>query len=172
MELHLRRYFWGLGGGAVVGIIGNAFNGNFFSSYFPFGVVNVVGALAWGYYVRAMGLRPLLSGNTPFQLLKFVKAFVVLAIIGGIVCGIASSLVKLALYPPVGDSVYFVPVDSAIYHILIQSFSPFVSGVLSLLSLDIYRDLIDKGIVVFCAMIFAYTVSFVQILKQKIYMDY
>src|SRR4051794_1820576 len=34
---------------ALVGTASSAVNGNFYSNYFPFNVVNVFGGLAWGY---------------------------------------------------------------------------------------------------------------------------
>jgi len=140
--------------GAIVGITGNALNGNFHSSFFPFGIVNIAGALSIGYLVRASNLRPMLSGCVKVGFRSLLNLYILLALVGGMVCGIASTLVKLALIPP-SFSRYFIPVNSPIYAAITTEVSGVMGDILSLFTRDIFRDMIDKSMVVGLAVLLA-----------------
>jgi hypothetical protein len=147
--------------GAIAGILGNAINGNFYSSYFPFGVVNVMGALVWGYYVRIANIRAFLSGNEKFSLARFLKHVIYLSVLGGLVCGVTSTVMKLSLYPPIEGSSFFFISDSIIEPHLQSIFSTLHSSILTLLINDLYRDLLDKFAVVFVALVCCYFIRFI-----------
>ena len=84
-------------------------NGSFSEIYFPFGVVNVAGALLWGYLSRATDLK-----NKIFQpgTRKWGNALfwtIVLALSGAILTGLASTAVKLIIFPPMARPLVIGP---------------------------------------------------------------
>ena len=129
-------------------------NGGFFEIYFPFGVVNIAGALAWGYLGRAVDIRGRVFDGQPGRLPGIVLWTVILWLVGALVCGLASSGVKLILFPQMerplvlGD--YYIKVQMVLASLLGGDLPP----VVILIAGDLGRDLHDKAIVVPAAMMF------------------
>src|SRR5260370_12826904 len=69
---------------ATVGVVAQAVNGGFYNTYFPFGVVNILGGLAWGYFAEARNIRARLAEGTP-KLIELVRLYIAMTMIGAVV---------------------------------------------------------------------------------------
>lgn len=127
-------------------------NGNFFENYFPFGVVNITGGLVWGYIARRADLSNRVFTWSDGVIGRFVFWTIVLTIAGGIACGLASTCVKLVLYPELERPFIYGPLYVSIHAALQDLFGSAVPDVLTLTAVDLTRDLTDKLIVVPVAM--------------------
>jgi len=123
-------------------------NGSFFENYFPFGIVNIAGGLVWGYIARAADLPGRVSGWNVRSIVRLAAWTVILIVAGAVTCGLASTWVKIILYPELGRpfiyGALYVRAHTALQGILGAAAPP----VLPLAVVDLYRDLIDKLIVV------------------------
>ncbi len=122
-------------------------NGSFFETYFPFGVVNVIGGLVWGYLARAGNVRNVLASRSG-GIWAALAWTIILALAGAIAAGLASSLVKLIIYPAVGRPFVLGNLYLQVQAGLEQLTGPGVSPALTLVAGDLLRDLKDKAIVV------------------------
>jgi hypothetical protein len=128
---------------AVVGVTSNAINGGYYDAYFPFGVVNILGGLAWGYYATATNMRVRIAEQSA-SWGELAKTYVIYVLIGGVVGGLGSSITHLILYPPMNH-----PFTHGSAYDLIRHFSIFAgSGGETRLMFtgDLLRDLIDKAL--------------------------
>lgn len=123
-------------------------NGGFFENYFPFGVVNIAGAIVWGYIARAAGLPNRISVSDAHSIARLAGWTALLVIAGAITCGLASTCVKLILYPELGRPFIYGDLYVSTHAALQGRFGAEVPQVLTLALVDLYRDLIDKLIVV------------------------
>jgi SAM-dependent methyltransferase len=123
-------------------------NGSFFETYFPFGVVNIIGGLVWGYLARAGDVRSKVFAAQSGALWTGLAWTVILSVAGGLAAGLASSMVKLIIYPAVGRPFVFGNLYLQIQAALEQWIAPGVSSSLTLVIGDLLRDLKDKAIVV------------------------
>ena len=123
-------------------------NGSFSEIYFPFGVVNVAGALLWGYLSRAVDLRNKIFQPGTIKLGDTIFWTIVLALSGAILTGLASTAVKLILFPPMARPMvvgpFFTEVESRLQNLTGMSVPP----ALTLATGDLLRDLADKAVVV------------------------
>ncbi len=130
-------------------------NGSFFETYFPFGAVNVAGGLVWGYLARAGNVRCSVFSSQQGSLRAGLIWTIVLILAGALTTGLASSLVKLIIYPAVERPL----VHGDLYLRIQASFEPFfgagVPPALTLMAGDLFRDLRDKSIVVPVAVLLA-----------------
>lgn len=146
---------------AAVGLLANAFNGLAFSSYFPFGIVNIMGGLVWGYWFRLSNAR---APNTNSKMLWFrywISNTLQMVLIGALVCGVLSFIIKLILYPQMGLPLHYY---KPIYLEMLGRFNQIgihqFAEPLAVLAIDLYRDLCDKIITVTIAVIIVITVRF------------
>ena len=128
-------------------------NGSFSEIYFPFGVVNVAGALLWGYLSRATDLK-----NKIFQpgTRKWGNALfwtIILALSGAILTGLASTAVKLIIFPPMARPLVIGPFFTEIASRLQSLIGVSVPPAFTLATGDLLRDLADKAVVVPIAVI-------------------
>jgi SAM-dependent methyltransferase len=123
-------------------------NGNFYESYFPFGVVNITGALVWGYMSRAAGLRSRMIDFEKGELRGTVYWTIALWLAGGVACGLASTGVKLILYPQLGRPFIFGAFYLQTQAQLDTALGLVTPHVVTLTLADLVRDLADKAIVV------------------------
>ena len=130
--------------GASVGVLTNIVNGTMSSNYFPFGIVHITGALFFGYYARAFNFGRILPGLPGFRVSRFVLHFVVLIIVGGMVTGGTSSIVKLILYPIMERPWIVNDTQKTIMAVIRSIGIDSASDELALLVWDIRRDLLDK----------------------------
>ncbi|MEQ1812605.1 MAG: hypothetical protein ABL889_21950, partial [Terricaulis sp.] len=75
-----------------------------------------------------------------------------LALAGGIACGLGSTCVKLVLYPELERPFIYGPLYISTHAMLQEYFGPSVPEVVTLVAVDLTRDLTDKFIVVPVAM--------------------
>ena len=127
-------------------------NGNFFENYFPFGVVNIAGGLVWGYIARRADLANRVFAWHDGSLHRLVLWTFVLALAGGIACGLCSTCVKFVLYPELERPFIYGPLYVSAHGMLQEYFGPSVPEVVTLVAVDLTRDLTDKFIVVPVAM--------------------
>lgn len=145
---------------ATVGVLSSGITGSFYSSYFPFGVVSIMGGLTWGYVARVPRIRAAIFNNE--NVMHLAYAWLILGVSAGVVCGLFSTITKLILYPEMG-----LPLHSNQQYYL--RFLDFVTqsgftrrpDVLSLWAADLVRDLADKLLVVPLAMLFVQLIGFV-----------
>jgi SAM-dependent methyltransferase len=128
-------------------------NGNFFENYFPFGVVNIAGGLVWGYLARAANLRSRVFSSSKGVIGRFVVWMAILTLAGGITCGLASTWVKLILYPELGRPFIYGSLYTSAHATLQRILGAATPEVVTLAAVDLYRDLADKLIVVPIAML-------------------
>lgn len=128
-------------------------NGNFFENYFPFGVVNIAGGLVWGYLARAADLQNRVFSWSKGVIGRFVTWGIVLTVVGGITCGLASTWVKLILYPELDRPFIYGSLYTSAHATLQRILGTVPPEVLTLTAVDLYRDLADKLIVVPIAML-------------------
>lgn len=134
---------------AVVGVTSNAINGGYYDAYFPFGVVNILGGLAWGYYANITGMRTRIAERTPGWA-ELAKAYIAFTLIGGIVGGLGSSITHLILYPLMHH-----PFTHGSAYALLRNLPVFAYGheLRLMFAGDLMRDMIDKAIGVFGALL-------------------
>jgi len=128
---------------AAVGVVSNAINGGYYDAYFPFGVVNILGGLAWGYYATATNMRVRIA-EQPAPWREIARLYFIYVLIGGVVGGLGSSITHLILYPSMHH-----PFTHGSAYDLIRHFSVFAGqgGEIKLMFAgDLLRDLIDKAI--------------------------
>ena len=128
-------------------------NGNFFESYFPFGVVNIAGALVWGYLARAADLPNRVFVSSPGRIERFVLWTMLLTVAGGLACGLTSTCVKLVLYPQLGRPFVYGPLYVNTHAKLQSLFGAATPDVFTLAAVDLFRDFADKLVVVPIAML-------------------
>jgi energy-coupling factor transport system substrate-specific component len=128
-------------------------NGGFFEIYFAFGVVNIAGAIAWGYLGRAVDIRHRVFGARPASLGVLLMWTIVFWLVGAVVCGLASSGVKLVLFPQIGRPLVLGDFYEQIAKLLSDRLGGPAPATLILLAGDLVRDLLDKAIVVPAAML-------------------
>ena len=136
---------------ALVGVISNAISGNFFSVYFPYAIVNVLGALAWGSIASAFNVRKRITERS-FSMRARLLTYLGLALAGAVTCGLASSAVHLALLIPMGHPL----TAGAVYDFVRASMGPLqgqTNEIAILFIGDFMRDLIDKSVDVAAALI-------------------
>ena len=102
-----------------------------------------------------------MSGNETFSVARFLKHVILLSVLGGLACGATSTLMKLSLYPPIDGTSFFFVVNSEIETHLLSVFSSLHSSILTLLINDLYRDLMDKFVVVSVALLCCYFIRFI-----------
>ena len=123
-------------------------NGSFSEIYFPFGVVNVAGALFWGYLSRAADLRHRLFAPHTRKLSQIIFWTIILALGGGLLTGLTSTVVKLIIFPPMGRPLvvgeFFTRIESTLQSILGANVPP----ALTLATGDLLRDFADKAVVI------------------------
>lgn len=139
---------------ATVGVVTNAISGNFSDNYFPFGLVNAFGALVWGYVAIAANVRAEMTERRP-TLREFVFIYLLLWIVGALVCGLTSTLVKLVLYPPESWHYLAGKTYDRLASIAPGGLADLWHGAVVLAAADVERDLIDKSIVVAFALMCA-----------------
>lgn len=127
-------------------------NGNFFESYFPFVVVNIAGGLVWGYIARYADLPNCVFLRSDGSLSRFLLWTIALTLVGAIACGMVSTCVKLILYPELGRPFIYGPLYASTHAMLQDIFGPAMPEVVTLIAVDLTRDLTDKLIVVPMAM--------------------
>ncbi len=128
-------------------------NGNFFENYFPFGVVNIAGALVWGYLARVADLPNSVFVWSPGRMQRFVQWALLLTVAGGLACGLTSTCVKLVLYPQLGRPFIYGPLYVNTHAKLQGLLGSATPEVLTLAVVDLFRDLADKLVVVPVAML-------------------
>ena len=123
-------------------------NGSFSEIYFPFGVVNVAGALFWGYLSRAADLRHRTLAPHKRNLSQIIFWTIILALGGGLLTGLTSTAVKLIIFPPMGRPLvvgeFFTRIESTLQSILGANVPP----ALTLATGDLLRDFTDKAVVI------------------------
>ena len=123
-------------------------NGSFSEIYFPFGVVNVAGALFWGYLSRAADLRHRLFAPYTRNLSRIIFWTIILTLGGGLLTGLTSTAVKLIIFPPMGRPLvvgeFFTRVESTLQSVLGANVPP----ALTLAMGDLLRDFADKVVVI------------------------
>ena len=127
-------------------------NGNFFENYFPFGVVNIMGGLVWGYLARRADLPNRVFTWKEGASGRIVLWTLILTVAGGFACGLASTCVKLVLYPELGRPFIYGSLYASTHEMHQRYLGPAASEVVTLLVVDLARDLLDKAIVVPAAM--------------------
>ncbi|MGD9925804.1 MAG: hypothetical protein AB7V13_30780, partial [Pseudorhodoplanes sp.] len=123
-------------------------NGNFFENYFPFGVVNIAGGLVWGYLARFADLPNRVFEKSDGSLRRLLLWTCVLTIAGGLACGLMSTCVKLVLYPELERPFIYGPLYVSTHAMLQAYFGTQVPEMITLVAVDLTRDLADKIIVV------------------------
>ena len=141
--------WWAAAAAAATTIV----NGNFFENYFPFGVVNIAGALVWGYLARAFDLSNRVFAPGPKRVQHFVVWTVVLAVAGGFACGLTSTCVKLVLYPQLERPFIYGPLYVSAHAKLQGLIGSAAPEVVTLAVVDLVRDLADKFVDVPIAML-------------------
>ena len=142
--------------GAAVAAATTTVNGNFFESYFPFGIVNITGALVWGYLSRVARLRNWLLHPGAARPRDLILWSIVLTLAGGLSAGLASTAVKLVLYPEIGRPFIYGTYYTQMQTALEAQFGRGVSPVATLAIVDLLRDLFDKAIVVPLALLLVF----------------
>jgi len=140
---------------AAVAAATTTINGNFFTNYFAFGLVNIVGGLVWGYLSRGLDLKTKMLTPARGQAARILSGGFLLAVAGGIACGLTSSVVKLVLYPPMGRPLLRSDNDFATEQVLTNILGQAPAAHFSLIATDLWRDLLDKFVAVPIAIIFA-----------------
>lgn len=140
---------------AAVAAATTTINGNFFTNYFAFGLVNITGGLVWGYLSRGLDLKHKMLEPGRGQASRILGGGILLASAGGFACALTSSLVKLVLYPPMGRPLLRSDNDLATESVLtsVLGFTP--PAHFSLMATDLWRDLLDKFVSVPIAIVFA-----------------
>lgn len=137
--------WWGAAAAAATTMV----NGTFSEIYFPFGVVNVAGGLIWGYLARAADLRNTVFTRSAGRLGNGLFWTIVLTLVGAAATGLASTGVKLVIFPPMGRPLVagdvFLKTQAYLEHVLGTGNVP---PVLTLAAGDLLRDLLDKAVVV------------------------
>jgi SAM-dependent methyltransferase len=128
-------------------------NGNFFESYFPFGIVNIAGALVWGYLARFVDLPNRVFTWQKGSVVRFLLWTMLLTLAGGLACGLTSTCVKLVLYPQLGRPFIYGALYVSAQAKLQALFGSPTPEVLTLAAVDLFRDLADKLVVVPIAMV-------------------
>jgi SAM-dependent methyltransferase len=128
-------------------------NGGFFEIYFAFGVVNIAGAIAWGYLGRAVDIRRRVFGVRSVPLVVLLLWTVVFWLVGAVVCGLASTGVKLVLFPEIGRPLVLGEFYEQIASLLSAQLGRAMPAPVVLLAGDLARDVLDKAIVVPVAML-------------------
>ncbi len=150
--------------GATVGIFSAIVTGNFYDNYFPFGVVNICGGIAWGYVAAALGVREQLAQEKP-NARSFFISFLTLFTAGALACGLASFSVEAVLYPPMGRSFVMGDWYQATRHWL-EFLGPRLSTDTSVLLWgEMTREFIDKTITLLIALI---CVTFYAVPRQQV----
>jgi SAM-dependent methyltransferase len=176
IEKPSHRFIWGDMGGtalvgillgpwwaATVGILNSAITGAIQNNYFPFGLEQIVGGLTWGYLARLRFVRTaIFQKDTPGQTKNLIYSYLILAVSGGIVCGLVASIIKLVLYPKMGLPLH---TNQPLYLNLIEfvkNKSLLVRADMTALFLgDQIRELCDKALVVLLALVFAKFMGFI-----------
>jgi len=130
-------------------------NGSFFETYFPFGVVNIIGGLVWGYLARAGDVRSKVLASKSSGIWTLLAWTIILSLAGAFAAGLTSSLVKLIIYPAVGRPYVLGNLYLQVQASLEQLIGPGVSPALTLVCGDLFRDLKDKAIAVPVAVLLA-----------------
>jgi SAM-dependent methyltransferase len=129
-------------------------NGTFSEIYFPFGVVNVAGGLVWGYLARAADLRSRVFTLQPGRLIEGLLWTIALWLAGAVATGLASTGVKLVIFPPMGRPLVLGDVFVATQaHLEALLGTGNVPPALALAAGDLLRDLLDKAVVVSVAVV-------------------
>lgn len=145
---------------ATVGVLSSGITGSFYSSYFPFGVVSIMGGLTWGYVARIPRIRAAIFNSE--KPMHWAYAWLILGISGGVVCGLFSTITKLILYPKMrlplhSDQQYYL----SFLEFVTRSGFTYRADVLSLWVADLVRDLADKLLVVLLALLFVRLIGFI-----------
>jgi len=170
------RFLWGdMGGtalvaillgpwwGATVGILNSAITGSIQPNYFPFGLEQIVGGLTWGYLARLRFVRAaIFQDDKPGHTKNLIYSYLILALSGGIACGIVASIIKLVLYPKMGLALH---TNQKVYLCLIEFVKNKTSlvgaDVIALFGGDLIRELADKTLLVLLALIFVKFMGFI-----------
>jgi uncharacterized membrane protein len=153
---------------AIVGILGSAFDGLYYTAYFPFGTVSIVGGLTWGYLARLPRVqRALALGKDWLSVRRGFYAYLLMVVSGAVVCDVVSAVVKAILYPRMG-----LPLDlHRVYYLhalqMAQAWHLPHSSMLSLLGADLVRELMDKALSVAVALAFLMMMGFVPSPKER-----
>ncbi len=127
---------------ATAAILSSLINSHFYFNYFPFAVTNVICSLVWGYYANLTLMRIKLTMNP--SVVTVARLGTGYALLGGIISGISSFLIKLALYPPMGRPLTF----GETYQMLLGLFGwregDIFTDRLILLIGDVLREGLDK----------------------------
>jgi len=182
IEKPSNRFIWGDMGGtalvaillgpwwaATVGVLNSAITGSIQNNYFPFGLEQVVGALTWGYVARLRFVRTAIFQNDkPGHVKNLFYSYLILALSGGVVCGLFASIIKLVLYPKMGLPLH---TQQQLYLNLIefaQSKTSLVrADVFALFTGDLIRELIDKAPLVLLALIFVKFMGFIPAVLER-----
>jgi len=143
--------------GAGVGVLSNAFNGLAFTAYFPFAVVNVAGALAWGYWYRAARAdHEVFSPEGRGDLLRWARLYLKLVLIAVLVCAPLGVVVKASVYPLMDIPLHYnKPIYLDVMGQLVAAGVPLRADVLAVLLIDAWREVLDKGGAVAIGLAFA-----------------
>jgi hypothetical protein len=141
---------------AAVAAASSTINGNFFTNYFAFGIVNIVGGIAWGYLARAVDWKRFQFARNAGHLARLILITLALGVAGGIVCAFTSSILKLVLYPEMGRSFIHSQFEIATQNFLRGELGYNPQPVLVLFLTDLQRDVLDKVIGVSIAGVLAW----------------
>lgn len=148
---------------AAVGVLSNAFNGLALTFYFPFGVVNVVGGVVWGYWYRAYGAPDITAAGKKESIRYWVYLYLSMVGAGALAAGTLSTALKLILYPSMGLPLHY---NKPIYLYALAKASQLgieqYAEILSVWVVDLYRDLLDKGITAAIALVIVQGIGFIQ----------
>lgn len=146
---------------AAVGVTTTTINGGFFENYFPFAVVNIAGALVWGYGARMANLNGrlfLAVDKNPRKILYWLLFF---SVLGGVVGGLTSTLTKLILFPPMGRALIYGEIFINGHETMKGIFGEAHPELLTLLTVDLGRDILDKLFVVPAAILIAHLLKII-----------